>query len=170
MWLVTELAGSTDGTLENFSGMSPIALSHLHFLSQQKVACCSPNRGICWCLWTPTHMLFLSSGISTPSLLGRLLFIPRTQSRCHCSSEAFLIILLSFLPWDWVTFLLHCLCACVFLWLTHHTAYLLCPSQVSVGATVVWQIILHAAVQCQIPSSITDEASYTTSLSSMPHL
>lgn len=66
MWLVvTELEGNTDGTLENFSGMSSIALSHLHFLFQQKVTCCSPNRvsvGSSELL----YMLFLWSGISTP--------------------------------------------------------------------------------------------------------
>ena len=37
MWLVvTELESSTDTAPENFSGMSSIALSHLHFLSQHK--------------------------------------------------------------------------------------------------------------------------------------
>ena len=116
MWLVvTELEGNTDGTLENFSGMSSTTLSDLHFLSQQKVTCCSPNRvsvGASELL----HMLFLSSRISTPTLFGRLLFIPQTQSKGHLFSEAFPDSSSLFPTHETGSpLLLHCLCACLFL-------------------------------------------------------
>ena len=95
MWLVgTELEGSTDGTFENFSGMSSIALSHLHFLSQQKVTCCSPNRvsvGASELL----HMLFLSSEFPLLACLVGSSSAPGPSPNVTASLKPSLLLLLS---------------------------------------------------------------------------
>ena len=80
MWPVaTELESSTDVALENFSSMSLIALSHLHFLPQHKPTTChSPNKASV-CASGLLQGLLLWSRISTPSMTSRLLLSPKSS-------------------------------------------------------------------------------------------